>query len=90
MRETVIEKIMDAWEDYSVGVAILAIIGIIVGAIAWCFGVMCLQGWLVMLLWNWVAVDLFGVPAIGYWTAFGLQWLCNLLFGRTVTVKGKS
>lgn len=43
-----------------------------------------------MWLWNWVAVDLFGVPAIGYWTAFGLQWLCNLLFGRTVTVKGKS
>ena len=29
MRETVVEKIVDAWEDYSVGVAILAIIGIL-------------------------------------------------------------
>jgi uncharacterized membrane protein YeiH len=43
-----------------------------------------------MWLWNWVAVDLFGAPVIGYWTAFGLQWLRNLLFGTTVTVKGKS
>jgi hypothetical protein len=71
-------------------VAILAIIGIVIGAIAWVFGVMCLQAWLVMLLWNWIAVDLFGAPVIGYWTAFGLQWLCHILFGRTVTVRSKS
>ena len=90
MRETVIEKIMDAWEDYSVGVAIPAIIGIIVGAIAWCFGVMCLQAWLVMLLWNWVAVDLFGAPVLGFWKAFGLHWLCSLLFKSKVTVNKKS
>lgn len=42
---------------------------------------------IVMWLWNWIAVDLFGVPVIGYWTAFGLQWLCHILFGRTVTVR---
>lgn len=43
-----------------------------------------------MWLWNWIAVELFGAPVIGYWTAFGLQWLCHILFGRTVTVRSKS
>ena len=90
MRETVVEKIVDAWEDYSVGVAILAIIGIVIGAIAWCFGVMCLQAWLVMLLWNWIAVDLFGAPVLSFWVAFGLRWLCSLLFKSKVTVNKKS
>ena len=45
---------------------------------------------IIMWLWNWIAVDLFGAPVIGYWTAFGLQWLCHILFGRTVTVRSKS
>ena len=90
MRETVVEKIVDAWEEYSVGVAILAIIGIVICAIAWCFGVMCLQAWIVMLLWNWIAVDLFGAPALGFWMAFGLRWLCSLLFKSKVTVNKKS
>lgn len=40
-----------------------------------------------MWLWNWIAVDLFGAPVIGYWTAFGLQWLCRILFGHTVIVR---
>ena len=90
MRETVVEKIVDAWEEYSVGVAILAIIGIIIRAIAWCFGVMCLRAWLVMLLWNWIAVDLFGDPVLGFWMAFGLRWLCSLLFKSKVTVNKKA
>lgn len=90
MKEIVIEKIANAWENYSVGVAILAIIGIVIGAIAWIFGIMCLQTWLVMLLWNWVAVDLFGAPALSFWVAFGLRWLCSLLFKSKVTVNKKS
>lgn len=43
-----------------------------------------------MWLWNWIAVELFALPYIGYWQAFGLQWLCHILFGRTVTVRSKS
>lgn len=43
---------------------------------------------LVMWLWNWIAVDLFSAPVIGFWQAFGLQWLCRLLFGHT-TVNSK-
>lgn len=90
MKETVIEKIVDVWDDYSVGVAILATVGIVIGAIALTFGVMCLQAWLVMLLWNWIAVGLFGAPVLSFWVAFGLRWLCSLLFKSKLTVNKKS
>lgn len=90
MEETIIEKIVDAWENYSVGVAILAIIGIVIGTIAWYFGIMCLQAWLVMLLWNWIVVGQFGAPVLSFWTAFGLRWLCSLLCKNIVTVEKKS
>jgi hypothetical protein len=43
-----------------------------------------------MLLWNWIAVDLFGAPVLGFWMAFGLRWLCSLLFKSKVTVNKKS
>lgn len=43
-----------------------------------------------MWLWNWIAVELFALPVIGYWQAFGLQWLCHILFGHTVTVRSNS
>lgn len=90
MKETVVEKIVDVWDDYSVGVAILATVGIVIGAIALTFGVMCLQAWLVMLLWNWIAVGLFGAPVLSFWIAFGLRWLCSLLFKSKLTVNKKS
>jgi hypothetical protein len=90
MKERVVEKIADAWEDYSMGVAILVIIGIVIGAIALGFGVMCLQAWLVMLLWNWIAVGLFGAPVLSFWVAFGLRWLCSLLFKSKTIVNKKS
>ena len=90
MRETVAEKIVEIWDEYSVGIAILMIVGVIIGALAWAFGMMCLQAWIVMLLWNWIAVDLFGAPLLGCWMAFGLRWLCSLLFKSKVTVNKKS
>ena len=90
MKETVVEKIVDVWDDYSVGVAILATVGIVIGAIALTFGVMCLQAWFVMLLWNWIAVGLFGAPALSFWVAFGLRWLCSLLFKSKLTVNKES
>jgi uncharacterized membrane protein len=90
MKERVVEKIVDTWEECSLGVAIIVIIGIVIGALAWCFGVMCLQAWLVMLLWNWIAVGLFGAPVLSFWVAFGLRWLCSLLFKSKTTVNKKS
>ena len=51
------------------------------------FGVFCLQGWIFMLLWNWLAVLLFNASALGYWVCvgivFALNFLGRLIFGRT-------
>ena len=52
MDKTIVKKLMDIWEDYPTGLAILAIIAVVIFAIAWTFGLMCLQSWIVMLLWN--------------------------------------
>lgn len=90
MKETIVKKLMDIWEDYPTGLAILAIIAVVICAIAWTFGLMCLQAWLVMLLWNWIAVGLFGAPVLSFWVAFGLCWLCSLLFKSKLTVNKKS
>lgn len=90
MKVNIFEKIQEAWYGYSVGVAILVIIGIVVGAVALLFAIMCLQAWLVMLLWNWIMVALFGVPALNLWTAFGLRLLCSLLFNSAVTFSTNS
>ena len=90
MNKTIVKKLMDIWEDYPTGLAILAIIAVMIFAIAWTFGLMCLQSWIVMLLWNWVAVGLFGAPALSFWVAFGLRWLCSLLFKSKLTVNKES
>ena len=42
---------------------------------------LCIEPFLVMLLWNWIAVSLFSAPVITFWHAVGICWLCNLLFG---------
>lgn len=38
-------------------------------------------GLAVMLLWNWLMPDLFGLQAISFWQAAGLLVLCKILFG---------
>ena len=38
--------------------------------------------WLVMLLWNWVVVAIFGLPKLSFWLAWGLTLLIGLIFGR--------
>ena len=39
-----------------------------------------LFGYFVMLLWNWLLPDIFGLKKISYWQAWGLVLLCHLLF----------
>lgn len=69
-------------DEIGCGAAILIVLLLI--------GLLFLGPAITMWLWNWIAVDLFGASVIGYWTAFGLQWLCHILFGHTVTVRSKS
>ena len=64
--------------------AILMVIGCIALALAIAFGIYCLGGWILMLLWNWLAVSLFGAKALGYWICVGIciaiSFLKGLLF----------
>ena len=36
---------------------------------------------IILFLWNWIVVDLFGVKSIGYLQALGLFVLSRILFG---------
>jgi hypothetical protein len=54
----------------------------IILAIGIAFGLMCLSGWLIMLLWNAILPTVFsGVSAITFWKAVGIDILLWLLFG---------
>lgn len=39
-------------------------------------------GYFVMLLWNWLMPEIFGLGAINYWQAFGIIILARLIFGQ--------
>ncbi len=43
-------------------------------------GLLALLGLLVMLLWNWLMPDIFGLKQINYWQAWGLLILSTILF----------
>lgn len=64
------------WNDRSLPVKILIVIGFaILGA-----GLLFLFGYAVMLLWNWLMPDIFGLKRVSYWQAWGLLVLCSILF----------
>lgn len=46
-----------------------------------CVAFVAVFGLAVMLLWNWLMPDLFGLQAISFWQAAGLLVLCKILFG---------
>lgn len=51
------------------------------GIIAIFLAVWGLETWVIMALWNWLAVSLFGAPEITFWMTAGLMLLINLLTG---------
>ena len=56
--------------------AIIISVGII-------FGALCLESWLIMLLWNATLPVVFcGVTAIGFWQSVCINLLVMLLFGN--------
>jgi hypothetical protein len=46
-----------------------------------------LLGYPVMLLWNWLIPELFGLSEVTFWQAIGLNILCTILFRPTISVK---
>lgn len=47
--------------------------------------------WPVMLLWNWLMPEIFGLCKINFWQTFGIIFLSNALFkgSHEVTVNSK-
>ena len=44
-------------------------------------GIFFLVGYVLMQLWNWLMPDVFGLPVITYWQAFGILILAKIIFG---------
>ena len=46
-----------------------------------------LLGYPVMLLWNWLMPEIFGLSGITFWQAIGLNILCTILFRPSINIK---
>ena len=46
-----------------------------------------LLGYPVMLLWNWLMPEIFGLSEITFWQAIGLNILCTILFRPSISIK---
>ena len=64
------------WEDRSLLEKILLGILFAIGGIV----LLALCGLVVMLLWNWLMPEIFGLKQVNYWQAWGLLILCSILF----------
>ena len=64
------------WEERSLPQKILLGIGFGILGI----GLLALFGLFVMLLWNWLMPEIFGLKQLNYWQAWGLLVLCWILF----------
>lgn len=53
---------------------------IVVGILA-ATGFAFLLGYIIMVLWNWLMPDIFGLVEIGYWQAVGLIIFAKIIFG---------
>lgn len=80
----------DVMDDHGVAMGCFLIVLIVILALGLAFGVLCLQGWILMLLWNAILVPLFGFGALEFWWAVGIILISNLLFkGATTITKSK-
>lgn len=76
------QKIKNLWNAAGGGVlALLAVVLVLAIALGLVFGIMALEAWILMLLWNAVITALWvGAPSLTFWLAFGLILICNILF----------
>ena len=82
------DRFENVCEKWGCGVALL----IILLAFALAFGIYCLEGWILMLVWNGVVAGMWSGPAIGYWLSVGVVFVLNLIGGalrKSTTVKIK-
>lgn len=64
------------WEERKLGLKIF--LGFLMGI--GIIGLIFIFGWVVMLLWNWLMPEIFGLKQISYWQGWGLLILSSILF----------
>ena len=76
-----VKELFEKVQMFSNGfIACIVCLFVIALGLALAFGFICFKAWLVMLLWNWVMVGLFSLPALSFWYAVGISLLISLLF----------
>ena len=75
-----VNSIRNIYMTHSLFVSILMIVVATLLGLGIVFGFLCLRAWIIMLLWNWIAVSLFNAPVLNIWLALGLSLLCSMLF----------
>lgn len=76
------EDLLKKEEKYTTAEVIGIIIGVIL-VLALVFGLLCLEAWIGMLLWNWFVVGMLGFANLymeNIWMMWGVMLLCNILF----------
>ena len=70
----------DSWKNWcGKRYSPLAIAGMVIGGLALAVIFAFLFGWAVMLLWNALMPEIFGLPLITYWQGWGLVLLSHIL-----------
>ena len=72
-------KISDLYEGCGCFLGTLILIGIFIFALGLAFGILCFEGWIFMLLWNWLAVELFSASVLSYWICVGIVAALNFM-----------
>lgn len=68
---------------------IAQIVGYIFMAIVFVIVLSLIAAFPLMLLWNWLCPDLFNLPMLTFWQAWGLMVLCGLMFKNNSMSKSK-
>ena len=86
-----LNKIAEFFDEHDIGVAIALSILFIILSLGVAFGMICLWGWVFMLVWNSLLPILWAeAPTIGFWLSGGIVYIVRVLFKATVTVNNKN
>jgi hypothetical protein len=78
------------FEEHTVGVAVVLMVGIILLSLAFSFGIACLWGWALMAVWNNLLPLLWAeAPAISFWLATGIMFVLRLILKPVTHISTK-
>lgn len=71
---------IDRLFEHGAFIGCLALLLILPLCLGLAFGMLCLEGWILMLLWNAILVPLFNFGTLTFWWGVGIVLICNILF----------